>query len=227
MPDDEAPDSGQDSPVDEPAAPTDDGGTPAPESQDSQAESQIDWESRAKEHQAWGTQNAQKVSQYEQIISLAQQGNRDAIEWLGLALADAEDDGEEEDETQTFQDPRVDQLLQAEAERQQEAHLDSLETHVDTEIDKLAKSASYELTDTERNLIFSALTPKDDGQTPDVEKAFKMVTGLRDAHIKSYREGKINRPQAPSGSAASHQPDLDNDSDRRDHIAELWAARSA
>lgn len=197
-------------------------GTPAPESTDSTAQDTTDWQDRYVNQQAALTQAQQEAAQYRQIVELARQGNAEAIEWLGLDLA--EDEDLDDDEEQEFRDPRVDQLLQAEAERQQEAELDSIESYVETEIDKLAKAAGLDdLSDDEVDLIFGALTPGDNGN-PDVAGAFKKVTGLRDSAIKSYVAGKRRAPLAPSGSSASHQPDLDDPEQRREWLAERLAS---
>lgn len=192
-------------------------GAPA-ESPDSNAQTQdsTDWQSRYENQQGALTQAQQEAAQYRQIVALAQQGDPQALEYLGLSLADEEaDDDESEPE---FHDPRVDQLLQVEQQRAQEAELDQLESHVDGEIDRLAKAAGIDdLSDDAKDLIFGALTPGQDGQ-PDVETAFKKVTGLTDAAIKSYVEGKRRPQPAPSGSSASHQPDLDVTEQRREYM---------
>jgi hypothetical protein len=226
MPDEATPaDDAQDtSAPEQSAAPTD--GTPAPESQDSQPES-VDWQERYANLQPEYTRATQEAAQYRQIFDLAKQGNEEAIRWLvdqaDLELAD-EDEDDDEDTEPEYHDPRVDQLLAAEQQRQQEAELDQLEGYVDGEIDKLAKSAGVEdLSDTEKDLIFAALAPGDDGN-PDVAGAFKKVTGLRDAHIKSYTQQKRRAPLAPSGSSPSHQPDLDDAEQRRQWISDQLAA---
>lgn len=225
MSEETTPEETQDTSADETTAAPE--GTPAPESTDSQAQSDsTNWQERYENLQPEYTRASQEAAQYRQIIALAQQGDPQAIEALGLSLADSEDD-DLEDETQ-FHDPRVDQLLQAEQMRQYEAELDTLEQHVDTEIGKLAKSAGYEVSDVEKNLIFSALTPKaNNPNDPDVEAAFKMVTGLRDEHISDYVAKKRRAPLAPSGSPSSHQPDLDDPEQRRQYWAEQAAALEA
>lgn len=214
MPDEPDPQD-EGTPTPEQAAPD---GTPASESTDSPAQTQdTDWQSRYENQQGALTRAQQEAAQFRQIVDLARQGDREAIEWLGLDLAD-EDELEDED-VEDFRDPRVDQLLQAEQQRQEQSEIDSLESYVEDEIGKLAKAGDLDLSDDEVDLIFGALAPGDDGN-PDVARAFKKVTGLRDAHIKDYVAGKRRAPSAPSGSSPSHQPDLDDPEQRRAYIAE-------
>lgn len=213
MPDEVAPET-PDTPTEEQAAPDVDTRT---ESTDSTAQPDTNWEKRYTDLQPEYTRASQEAAQYRQIIELARSGDREAIEWLGLDLAD--EDEPEDEETPEFHDPRVDQLLAAEQERQQAAELDSLESYVDGEISKLAKEADLDLSDDEIDLIFGALTPGENGN-PDVARAFKKVTGVRDHIIKDYVAGKRRAPSAPSGSSPSHQPDLDDDKERRSWLYE-------
>lgn len=223
MPDEAAPAVEQDTQAPEQTAAPD--GTPAPESSDSQPESQTNWEERYSNLQPEYTRATQEAAQYRQIIELARQGDAEALEWLGLQLEEDEDVDDEDTEPE-YRDPRVDELLQLEQQRQAETELDQLESYVEGEIDALAKSAGVEdLSDTEMDLIFAALTPGEDGN-PDVAGAFKKVTGLRDAHIKSYVANKRRAPLAPSGSSPSHQPDLDDPEQRRQWLLEQVSASS-
>lgn len=207
----------------DPAAPD---GTPAETepTDGSQAETQdtTDWKARYENLQPEFTRASQEAAenrQYRQILEAAKQGDTDAQRWIAAQLEWEIEAGEElEDDEQPLLDPRVDQLLQAEQARQEQAQLDSIESHVDGEIDKLAEAAGVEnLSDDARDLIFAALTPGQDGN-PDVAKAFKKVTGLSEAAIKDYVAGKRRPPQAPSGSSPSHQPDLDDPEQRRQYI---------
>lgn len=226
MADEQAPEETQDSQPTDDAAPDD--GTPAEPEKGSQPESDdTDWKQRFQDTQAWATQTAQEAAQLKQIIELARDGDPEAIEWLGFQPVEDDEDESEGDEIP--RDPRVDQLFQAEAERQAQAHLDDLEDHVSGEIEALAKAAGIEdLSEDAVDLIFGALTPRtDDPSVPDVEKAFKKVTGLTDAAIKSYVSGKRRAPLAPSGSSPSHQPDLDDPAQRRAWMAEQLAVREA
>lgn len=208
----------------DPAEPVD--GSPATDepTDGSQAESQdtTDWKSRYENLQPEFTrasQEAAELRQYRDILAAAQQGDPQAQKWIAEQVGWEIEEGEEpEDEIEQFLDPRVDQLLQHQAEQQHQAELQSLESHVDGEIDKLARSAGIEDLSTDaKDLIFAALTPGQDGN-PDVAKAFKKVTGLSEAAIKDYVAGKRRPPQAPSGSSPSHQPDLDDDEQRRQYI---------
>lgn len=216
MPDEPVP-AEQETPSPEQAAP--DTGTPAPEpTEGSQPESE-NWQERYANLQPEYTRATQEAAQYRQIIDLAKQGDPEALEYLGLEPADEDEEEEEEPE---FRDPRVDELLQAERDRQEEADVNALETEVEGEIHKLAKAAGIEFEDDAQqrqfdNLVFGQLSQGQDGN-PDVEGAFKAVTGYLDTHVKSYVAGKRRPPSAPSGSSPSHQPDLDNDEERQEYL---------
>lgn len=217
MPDEAVP-AEQDTPTPEQAAP--DNGTPAAEPTDgSQPAPEDNWQKRYTDLQPEYTRASQEAAQYRNVIELARQGDREAIEALGLPYDfdfDGEDDEEEEPQ---FHDPRVDDLIAEREQRQQEHELDNLERDVERNIDTLAKAAGIELDDDEIDLIFGALTQGEDGQ-PDVEGAFKKVTGIGEKAIKQYTQRKRRVPSAPSGGSPSHQPDLDDPEQRRNWIAE-------
>jgi hypothetical protein len=116
-----------------------------------------------------------------------------------------EDEDDEEDEEE-FRDPRVDHLLSEREQELRERYLDDLESYIDSEAVKLAKSAGIdELTDRQMNVIYSLVEIDADG-VPDVAEAFKELTGLRDDAIKSYRASKRDAPSPPvKGSAGERQ----------------------
>jgi hypothetical protein len=61
------------------------------------------------------------------------------------------------------------------------------------------------------------------GQPPDVSAAYELIYGeLLPAERKRWVDSKRS-PQAPSGSSASHTPDLDKSSTRRDYLAQRYA----
>lgn len=233
----ETPEETQDtSTTEQEAAPTSDGGTPAPESTDgSQAQTQdeVNWQQRATDAQAWGTRVSQEnaeLRQYYDTLARAQQGDADAqrqiaamLEW---EIEGAGDDTEEED--QPLEDPRFTAYLQ---EQDHQKALDSLESDVEGKIEKLAKDADLSFEDKEHeavftNAVFAHLTPGPDGRTPDVEGAFKTVTGLMDIAVNRVTSRKRGAVLAPSGSSPSHQPDLDDPEQRRDEMLRLVQARS-
>jgi hypothetical protein len=222
MPDETDPQNEGTPDSEQPAAPD---GTPANESNDSTAQDTTDWQSRYENQQGALTQAQQEAAQYRQIVDLARQGNAEAIEWLGLDLADEDIDEDEEQ----FRDPRVDELL---AEREREAHdrqeqaaIDALEQDVEGEVASLIKNNGLSFDDEEHEdafitAVFSHLAPRaDDPNQPDVERAFKAVTGLTDRAVKAAFAGKRKAPLAPSGSSASHQPNLDDPTQRREWLA--------
>lgn len=194
--------------------------TPAPEPEEG-SEQQTDYEKRYRDLQPEYTRATQEAAelrgQWEKLQSDPEY-QREVFRALAEELEyelEEEDLAEEEDE---YRDPRVDAIEQRLQEREYNEYLDNLETHVDTEIKKLAEAAQTELSDEETDLIFAALTPGEDGE-PDIKAAFKKVTGIRDNAIKSYVSGKKRAPQAPAGASASHQPNLDDAEDRRAWIA--------
>jgi hypothetical protein len=111
--------------------------------------------------------------------------------------------GDEED--QQVQDPRVDQLAQEFEQDRFERYLTDLESYIDSSVDDLAKDAGVKLTDDERNLIFATVEIQDDG-SPKVEEAFKRISGLRDLHIKEYRDSKKDAPPPPAPQGGSGEP---------------------
>lgn len=144
----------------------------------------------------------------------------EALGELGYEI-EGEDEPDEDFEDDEFRDPRVDDLLQKEQEREEAEFLNRLEKHIDSSIEDLAKEAKIDLTDTEKNLIFYAVEPGEDGQ-PDVKAAFEQVTGLRDEHIKQYRNSKKNAPSAPAkGSSGEPAVDLSDPKKRRAHALEV------
>lgn len=206
----------EDTPAPDQAAPD---GTPA-----SDAQPDANWEKRYSDLQPEYTRVSQEAAQYRQFIQLARAGDPDALAELGLSFPDDEEDEYEDDDSdEPLYDPRVDQLLQAEQQRQEEALVDELEDHVLGEIDRLASANGLEdLPEAAVDLIVSYVT-LDDAGNPAVEQAFQKVTGLLDDHVKSYVAGKRKAVSAPSGSSASHQPNLDDDNERREYIASRLA----
>ncbi|MGH2761385.1 MAG: hypothetical protein ACRDLD_02195 [Thermoleophilaceae bacterium] len=218
MPDEPVPEN-QETPPPEPSGPED--GTPAPEPAEGSPEP-TDWQNRYESLQPEFTRVTQQNSELRQVIDLARQGDPEALEILGLDLAETEDDEYADDddeyaddEPEELYDPRVDELLEVEHERE----LDAIEDHVEDEIERLSEAAGIELSDDEVDLIFGALSDPD-----EVETAFKKVTGVRDHVISDYVAGKRRAPQAPTGSSPSHQPNLDDPEQRREWIADQLAA---
>lgn len=223
MPEEQAPDAeAQDTPDAQASGPESDTGTPAESNDDSpqfDPEKYVEKDRYENLRQEFDRRNPG----YQLIDALRSEETRDQTfrelaEELGYTLEELEDELEDEDDEQEFRDPRVDELLSEREQLQREAELDQLEDHVESEIDRLAKDADVELSDDEVDLIFSALTPGEDG--PDVERAFKRVIGIRDSAVKGVFASKRNAPQVPAGSSASHTPDLDDREQRREYLAQ-------
>ncbi len=216
MPDEETPDA-QDTSTEQASGPTE--GTPAESTTDSQFDPN-DYVPKDR-YDSLRSEFDRRNPGYSLIEALQdettqEQTFRDIADQLGYTVEELEDELEET-EQQELRDPRVDQILEERDGERREAYLDGLESHVESRIDELAEEAGLELDDEETDLIFAALTPGDDG--PDVDGAFKRVTGIRTKGANSVFASKRKAPQVQSGSSASHQPDLDDAEQRRDYIA--------
>lgn len=225
MPEEVAPDESLDTPESpEPAAPEDSTeGTPAQEPTDGST----DYEERYTNlNQAYSKQ-AQELGELRAFRSSL--ADPETQQELFRALAkeleyELEEEELEAQQTETpAQDPALVQLLEERATEKYEAELDSLATWVEGKVENLAKAGQIELSPDETDAIFALLTPGDSGD-PDVERAFKKVTGLRDSAIKSYVAGKRTAPQAPSGSSATQNPNLDDREARREYMLQKLRA---
>ena len=154
-------------------------------------------------------------------------GENAVLEALGVEVEDGAEDDEAEDKQPEFRDPRVDQLL-AERERQeQEAALADLEKNIDTRIKDLASQAGYELDEDEEDLIWDkvlALPPLEDG-SPNIDEAFKKVTGLRQKFAPPKPKPKAPSPPAEGTSGTPASVPLSDPKARRE--AALAAANRA
>jgi hypothetical protein len=224
MPEELAPETPETPETPEPAAPESEGTPAAPEEG---APQDTNWEKRFNDLQPELTKAQQENAELRRFRESLQDPEtqkqlfRELAEELEYELEEEELDDEEIEE---LRDPRVDALIQEREAEKYEDYLDDLDDWVGGEVEKLAKAAGVELSDEETDLVYSALVPSENGD-PDVERAFKKVTGLRDSAIKSYVAGKHKAPQAPSGASPSSQPDLGNDEARREHIFQKLANR--
>lgn len=223
MPEEAAPPS-EDTPENPstPAAP--EAGTPA-ESQDSQfdADKYVPIERYNELRGEFDRRNpGYKLVEALQNPDTQEQAFQQIADELGYSVEELEDELEDLENESPAQDPRVDQLIAEREAEQQERYLDELETWVDGEIDKLAKAGGIDLTDDEKDLVFSALTPGNAGD-PDVESAFKKVTGLRDAAVASYRKSK-KAPSVELGAAGTEKVNLADTDSRVNLMASMIEA---
>lgn len=230
MAEEATPEETQDTSATDQAAPE---GTPAPEPTDGSPAETEDWQERYQNLQPEYTRASQEAAQYRQIFQLASQGDPEAQNWIAEQVGwevDGQPDDEEEDPTAALA-AQVEQLRQADQERQQEARYDAVETDVQGRIEELVKDANLSFENKEHEqafttAVFAHLTQHPNGG-PDVDGAFKQVTNLMDIAFTSRMAQKRNLSLAPSGSSSTHQPDLDDPEQRRDHWAAIAAARSA
>jgi hypothetical protein len=142
-------------------------------------------------------------------------GEQTLIDMLGLEVEDTD-----EEETPEFRDPRVDEILAEKQRAEEEAELDRLEKSITSQITEMAQRNKLDLTDDETELIFDKVLalPPIDGQ-PQIEAAFKKVTGIRDSVIKKYRDSKRDQPSPPPVSSASGTPHVPSGNDRKSTLA--------
>lgn len=174
----------------------------------------VDWEKRYNDMRPEFDRRGTQLQEAEPAAQLYQalqnpESRDDVFRYLaqnfGYDLQEMEDAAAAEDQEQQLQDPRVDELASQFEQDRFERYLTDLESHIDSEVDRLANDASVKLTDDERNLIFATVEIQDDG-SPKVEDAFKRISGLRDLHIKEYRDSKKDAPPPPTkGSSGEPQ----------------------
>lgn len=217
----------QDTPTPDPGEDDSQEGTPSESPEDSAAPEDTNYEERYKEAQAWGTRAAQEASQYRQIIDLARQGDPDALQYLGYeAPTDTEDDdGEDLSEAERLE--RLERTLaertEAEEQARKEQELEEAENRFyEAELSKLDPKDEWSEEYT-RAVVGTAnqIEPDDDG-LPNLEAAHKLLQEHFEAEFQARVKSKRS-PQAPSGAGSSHQPDLDDDEQRRDYITRRLA----
>lgn len=200
-----------------PTEDTPDAGT-QPESQP--ASQDTNWEERYKNLQADHTRKAQEAAEYRRLVEGARQGDPQAIEALGLALADQEDD----DEDDLDLDPRVaaklealEQRLTAQQQQQVEAQqIAQMEAAVETKLDELQVPDDDAL----RDWLVSravALPPTPEG-LPDVAAAHAEFEALIAAQKKQWAGTKRTHHVSPVGQAGTQTPDLDSHQGRVDFM---------
>jgi hypothetical protein len=223
-----APAETQDTPTTEaPDAPQQDTG------QDTPQEASVNWEERYNNLHPEYTRATQQLSEYEQVLDLARQGDPQALGLLGLELE--EEDGED---TFDFEDDPV-QGLQSkvealEARLAQEDEQTQAQQYLEAEIDfvnqRLGEVNEQAKKDTGSELSQEAIQAvgdlsrtdrfrKEDGE-PDVQGAYQflfqtLLPQQREAWVQSK---KTARPG--SGPAAAQNPDLDKERERVDHMAQ-------
>jgi hypothetical protein len=200
--------------------------TPAAEPQEGSS-AEVDWQERYANLQPEYTRTTQELAQYRQLIDAARAGDPEALEFLGYA---AEDD-EEEDDDYTDPDERYEQRfaeletrIQEKEAAEQEAELHMLEAaYVEQELEAI-EDQEGNLSDEEKGAIVALANQiRDDDGDPDVSTAYELLTNASKAaqqrYIKSKRAEKVE-----IGTAGSEKVKLDTEEDRANALATLIEA---
>lgn len=113
----------------------------------------------------------------------------------------------------------------AQEQQQEQELLDRIDEHVTSEIDALT-SIHGEISEDEEELIVGhalANLPPDANGMPQIRKAYESLNGVWNARQKRWAKSKETTHVAPGGTAATQVPDLDQEMDRRDFMAEQLA----
>lgn len=223
----QAPADVQDTPTTEVDTPQLEGTDPASEQQDTGT-----WEQRYQNLQPQFTKVTQELAE----LKKAQDGlsewqpfiealnnpeqRRQAIQWLleqdGYELPDDEETSLDTEGEDAFRDPRVDEMLQREQEREATQALNQLESHVD----ELVKDKGLELTARQRKALIRDCIDAGfnmEATAETVDAWAQELSGYRDTVIKGYRESKKGAPPPPvsPGASGTEQVPLDTEKDRR------------
>lgn len=226
----------QDTPPDDPTP--DDGDTEVEPTEDESAED-VDWQKRYSDLQPEYTRTTQRVKELEALEQWKPliddlnhpEKRRDALNWLlqqeGLELPDEVEEAiEDGDDDLEFRDPRVDEILQQQEQRDMEAAFGEFEKHVDS----LLTESELQLTGRERRALINECIEEGFNQ----EATKKVVAGWaaekqseHDALIKAYVEGKRKQPAAPVKRGASGTEHVPLDSEKARQRAALEVANEA
>lgn len=178
-------------------------------------------EDRYKEAQAWGTQAAQEAAQLRQVIDLARAGDPEALDYLGWAPP------EQEEELLTQEEQLEQRLAALEQERQQEQEFYSAQQQEQEFEEAEQKFYQVELNrlkldtadDSYQNMVVGvAQSFLDEDGLPDLEAAHKAIQEYTETSFKNRVKNKRNSPQAPSGASPVKEEDLDDDNTRREYL---------
>lgn len=209
--------------------------TPAAEatSEAPSTETQIDWEKRYNDLRPEWDRAKTQLSEFEQYQPLIQSLQNDPVATI-RALQDQFAD-QFEDEDDEFEDPgeRALRMLQEQqetaqqaAERERREQLE--EQYVGDGIDELAKRDNVELSDHAEAVIYALATHDslrgDDGR-PDVEAAYDALRAFEKEVRDNYVASK-KAPRIPSGRPGEKSPDLSNDEERVQALAQMIEANS-
>jgi hypothetical protein len=127
-----------------------------------------------------------------------------------------------------FQAQQLAAQEEAEAAKAEEEHLDRIDQSVTDQLSALAKQHGEISPEEEQLLIGHALAnPPDENGFPRLAAAYDALQASYSARQQRWAKSKETTHVAPDGQAATQVPDLDNERERRDHLAAAIAAHDA
>jgi Skp family chaperone for outer membrane proteins len=197
------------------------------------SDTQIDWEKRYNDlRPEWDRAKTQlsEFEQYQPLIQSLQTDPRATIAALQEQFGD-----EYEDDEDDYEDPgeRALRLIQEQQETaQQQAERERLEEmeeqYVGEGIDALAERDNVELSDHAQAVIYALATNdalRGENGRPDVEAAYDALRAFEKEVRDSYVNSKKS-PRIPSGRPGEKSPDLSNEQERVNYMAQIIEANS-
>jgi hypothetical protein len=190
------------------------------------------WQERYEHLQPEFTRATQEAAQYRQLVEALTSEDQDtrayAAQALGLELAPPQntDDG--------FEDPNADlrrkieefdQWRQATMSQAQQAQAQERDVAViGGGIGRLQEQLGRELTEQEVQLIGDAAwANRDDKGLPNIDQVIELYTGIRTHDQKTWAKTKNAPFVSSSGQAATQAPNLDDDQQRQQWMAQQLA----
>lgn len=117
------------------------------------------------------------------------------------------------------------QQSQREAQQAEEAYVSQVDAHLVEGVKQINAQLSQQgrdaLTDDEQRLVVkNALVDTEAGQMPNVQGAYETYANLMDARLKDWANTKRGGATRAGGEAATQVPDLDDERQRQDYIAQ-------
>jgi len=196
----------------------------APEQSEQQTQEEVDYEKRYQDLQPEYTRATQEAAQYRQIIELAQQGDRDALELLGLEVEEQDTEDEDSDqpitraEWQQYQDQ---QAQERQADESEQAFNDDLWAAVEA----IEEKEGREISDEEASVLRdSAIAQVVRGGTFDLSQTWDALRAQDKEAVERYVNSKKQARTAPLGSAGDRKIDTSTPEGRKAAIAEIAEA---
>lgn len=181
------------------------------------------WDRTNQENQQLREQQEQYNTAVAFLLSDDPALQQQAREWFGI---EDEDESEEPDELSELRS-KVEQMEQQHLQAQQAEQTEQLATHIESEIDRIAKESGLELGPHAREQVFVtalSLDPDENGN-PRTEAAFKKVADeLQQEIINGYIKSKKAPKVTPPGQSGKEKVDLSNEEERLAHSAAIFDA---